>query len=143
MSDPNYITDYEICGPRLDVDRLLPKVVRRRGCTVWRVGDVTKFGPEPASGLRLAVYEGDSITALERALMAFIVREGALLREARRLVGPVRGWDTQYSLSTAVFAVPREPPVGVTFSPELLRLAARARVTLGVVAWAWERKDAT
>jgi len=142
-STPVFIAHYEISGPHLDVDKLLPEVVHREGSDVWHLGDVTEFGPYPASGFRLPIYEGDSVTELDSAIVAFMQREELLLRTAYRLVGSVRGWDTQCELSTSVFVETGEPPVRVTFSPNLLGIAARMGIPLNVLAFHWERKDAT
>ena len=139
MAESDFIADYTISGPRLDVDLLLEKVVRRARCAVWRVGDVTEFGPEPTSGLRIPVYRGNFQIRLERAITGFVQRESALLRAARRLTGPIRGWDSQACLSTAVFVGPEAPCVNVSFAAPLLQVTARNGVTLEV--WA-EWRDA-
>ena len=131
-----FVADYEVCGPRLDVDRLLATVVRRARSEVWRVGDVTDFGPEPTSGLRLPVYRGNFQIELEGAIATFVQREAALLREVRPIVGPVRGWDTQASLTTVISVGSDSSSVGLAFPVALLQAAAHSGLELAVVAFA-------
>jgi len=125
MADGAFIANYEVYGPHLDVDRLLKTVVRRARCRVWRVGDLTEFGPENTSGIRMPVYHGNFQSVLERAITTFVRREAALVRAARNLTRPVRGWDTQARLSTCVFVGTKNPLAGVTFPVALLQVAAR------------------
>jgi hypothetical protein len=141
MADRAFIADCEIYGPRLDVDRLLETVVRRARCVVWRVGDLTEFGPQSTAGIRMPVYHGNFQSVLERTIATFVRREAALLRAARKLTGPVRGWDTQARLSTSVFVGAENPVAGVTFPVALLQVAARGGVDLAVGALLWNRNE--
>jgi hypothetical protein len=136
MARSVFVADYEVSGPRLDVDRLLETVVRRARSAVWRVGDATEFGPELTSGLRLPVYRGNFQVQLERAITTFVQREAALLRAVRPLVGLVRGWDTQASLTTVVFVGSNSSSVGVALPVPLLEAAAHSGLDLAVVAFA-------
>jgi hypothetical protein len=122
-SDDGFITDYSIFADSLDVDALLAKATPIGNHTVWRVGEITEFGPAQSSGIRISVFRGGSARALHSAVREFLDREDEFLKAAQTFVRD----NVVSTLNTSMIVLQNHLPVTIDLPCRLLaRLADRA-----------------